>query len=98
MNEDELIREIGALLDEVYMLRAVCAQQAAVQESLLQYTTISAGARRSLGVSRELLTEAARGHAIQVGPSRPTDVLEHVGASGSLTRHEFCEERGLYAD
>jgi hypothetical protein len=87
----------SAALDEIYFLRSALAYEARVVDTALGYKTMAQTVRAKLGAVRERLAQAARGERDQhiQGTASAKFCLRWVGASDTLTRHEWETQRGI---
>lgn len=91
------LAELSAALDEIYMLRQLCAYEAAIRAADLGYATYPKS-RRKVGEERiERLRQAARGEVdVAIAGTSYLSLrhgLREAGASETMTRHVWREQR-----
>jgi hypothetical protein len=97
--DDQGISDLSVAVDEIYALRVMLADEAAILEAHLEYKTFPKSRRVFAEQQIERMRTAARGDYKEA--ARPNKIpnsqwtLKNIGAKPTLTNHEWAEQRGL---
>lgn len=97
--DDQGVSDLSVAVDEIYALRVMLADEAAILEAHLDLKSFPKSRRKFAEQQIERMRTAARGDYKEA--ARPNKVpnsqwtLKDIGAQPTLTNHEWAEQRGL---
>jgi hypothetical protein len=95
--DDRGISDLSLAIDEIYFLRAVLADEAAITEAHLDYKTFPKSRRKYAEEQAERMRRMAAGEmwSAQREKFDPTRALRLWHLPTTLTNHQWAEQRGL---
>jgi hypothetical protein len=94
------ISDLSIAIDEIYFLRAILADEAAIMDAHLSYKTFPKSRRKIAEAQVERLRRIALGEMWSATREKFDQgrALNHIGAPVNLTNHQWAEQRGLKED